>query len=235
MGDFREFIELSEARFRGGAGGAFGNSGGGAFDFSRSRGDTMDMRGMDRRSGNQYQNINSRVETGRALEPKIITALREAGWTVNPSKPNQDKHDKVDAWVERRGKWLPMQIKYRDTGNEIAMEAMLDWHPDRFHAPYLFNGRDMVGGSKLYACLDKGGMIIRVCDAEEAKQAGQEAVRKLAAAFQNSQTRVASTSKAEARITGDPASGRQKVMVFVRPEALTSLQTVPLKASLHAA
>jgi hypothetical protein len=228
MGDFRKFIEndISEARFRA-AGGAFGGGGGSAFDFSRSaKGDRMNPFSMDRRSANQFQNIDSRVATGKAMEEKIIGALREAGWTVNPPKPNQDKYGKIDGWVERGGKWLPLQIKYRDSGDEIAMETILDFHPDQFHGSLMFNGRDMVGGAKIYACLNKAGNVIRVCDTDEAKAAAQEAVRLLSKEFNATGKRVASTPKAEARITGDPASGRSKVMAFVKPGALSSIQNV---------
>jgi hypothetical protein len=238
MGDFRNFIEKDaeyfEARFRGGSGGAFGRDQGGGFDFSdRTRQQPIDLSAG--RMGNRFQGIDDRVAAGKAMESRIIDALKSAGWEIRPATVQQDKYDKIDGFVKRGGSWLPLQIKYRDTGDEIAMETIFDWNPDQLAGRVIFNGRDMIGHAKLYACLNQGGRVIRVCSAEEAKSAAKDAANKLVQDFIQSGRRMATTTKAEARITGDPANGRAKVMAFVKPAAMSSLEMVPVGKSLWAA
>ena len=221
MGEFRDFLE---------AGGAFGKSRFNAFDFSKkpSFDDIEGISHLSQRDANKFQDIRTRVDFGRKMESKIIESLRKSGWEISDPKPSQDMRDKIDGWAKRDSKWVPLQIKYRDTGDEISMETMRNWDESRFEYPLRFDGRDMVGGAKLYVCLNKSGTMIRICSADEAKKIAKEGCEKLAKEFKNKGIKRFESSDVVNVITRSPSDLIPKVMSFVKPHALKSLELIPV-------
>lgn len=93
---------------------------------------------------------NDRVRYGKGLESQIIQQMRAQGMCLDPASRRDDTCRKVDAWwvspTTRRG----IQIKYRETGDDIIFEIYKD-----FQNKVL--GRDMVGDSDLYLCVNRKG------------------------------------------------------------------------------
>lgn len=102
----------------------------------------------------------SRVEQGRRKEGHIAKALKEQhGLILLPATEREDKELKIDRWlVQDDGKKQAVQIKYRETGQDILFEVF-----DRFEdwdSPSNKPGRDMIGQADLYACLIKGNCYL---------------------------------------------------------------------------
>ena len=129
------------------------------------------------REKNRFQNIEDRVRYGKEIESKIIESLINHGWKISTASANQDKFDKIDGILISSKDPMPVklpapiQIKYRDTGNDILMEVCWLFDGD-FSKPIseLLTGRDMKGKAEIYVSLDQNGETIRVRLAKEAKE-----------------------------------------------------------------
>lgn len=191
---FKNWLELTEHR-RGPVGGAFGRQ---------------------TRAGNRFQSMDSRVSFGKKIERQILDALKEAsGWDIVPSAASADMKDKIDGYVKTESKLTPIQIKYRDTGDDILMEVEKDGRP----------GRDMVGMAQLYVVLNQMGTTIRVRSANEAKQIAEQMKQDLFA----SGNLVHTSAQGQIRMQNDPRDGKHKIIAYIKAESFQKKMDFQLK------
>jgi len=184
------------------------------------------------REKNRFQNIEDRVRYGKEIESKIIKSLIHQGWEVSQVNSNQDKFDKIDGILISSKDPMPIslpapiQIKYRDTGNDLLMEVC--WLFDgNFNKPIqeLLTGRDMKGKAELYVSLDQNGETIRVRLAKEAKENALSLLKGLL----SSRKKVYSSELGQIRITKDPKDGRQKINAFINPNSFFWTKNYPIE------
>jgi hypothetical protein len=96
------------------------------------------------------QNRMQRVVAGLDLEQRVVNALRDRGESIEPAELNQDKYDKIDGWWIRNNQRLPVQVKVRESGDDILYELMADLDRN-------VEGRDLISRAKLYLVMDTRG------------------------------------------------------------------------------
>jgi hypothetical protein len=185
------------------------------------------------RERNKFQDKSERIKYGKDIESKIVQALtNQYGWNIVPPSSNQDKFDKIDGTLISSSEALPVslpapiQIKYRDTGNDILMEVSWVFNGN-FDMPLsnFLTGRDMKGKAKLYVSLDQSGKMIRVRLAEEAKKNAIELLENLI----KNRSKVFSSELGQIRITRDPKDGRQKINAFINPDSFSWTKNYPVE------
>lgn len=198
--NFKEWI--NEGR-RGPAAGAFGN------DRERMHQNQLLKNPDAGRDMNRVMGFQQRVQFGKNIESKVIEALkRELGWEIEPPSAADDMYGKIDGWLVQAGHKVGIQVKYRDTGNDILFEVEKNDRP----------GRDMKSQADLYACLNKSGNVIRIRLAAEAKRIAQEMFKRL----QVSGSKVVTTEKGQIRYQTDPENASiEKVVAYINPDAFT--------------
>jgi hypothetical protein len=99
--------------------------------------------------------MSQRVQRGKKMEERIIDAMRLANISVQLATEQEDQFQKIDGWLDGKG----LQIKYRETGDDILFEVYKDWTK-------CIEGRDLIGQADLYACVNRSGQGIIVPTAE---------------------------------------------------------------------
>ena len=220
--NFSEWLSINEARWRGPVGGAFGN------DSQRMQQklvkpvtqpkDEMPKplghspNPADRttppqmRMGNRFQNFDQRVEYGKSIEKQIFDSLVRCGLKLRQPSNQEDMYDKIDGWWETPDGAKPIQIKYRDTGDDILFEVMKDYRLG-------VAGRDMIGKAEFYAVLNRGGKIVLVSVAE-AKQLIEE-MRSKAEQEGFDDRGNYKMGDAILRVRPDPRSQQEKLMAYI--------------------
>jgi hypothetical protein len=166
---------------------------------------------------------SKRVEHGKRGEMIILRKLEELGYRIREASPDEDKHDKIDGFMDSSTgeNEIPIQVKYRQTGPHILLEIGFFGREGRFER----NGRDMVGKAEMYVCLSDDKRTLRLCDYSALKR---EASR-MAGIFlsrrekETTEGRLPSNSYreercGEVRITQDKSSKRVKMLFFGYPE-----------------
>lgn len=149
----------------------------------------------------------TRSGAGRDIEKLVMRALREvAGWKIEDASMKQDMVDKIDGWKIDGAKKTPIQVKFRDSGNDIAVKVEWRGKP----------GRDMRGGAELYAVLDQSGYNIRVRRADEVKRIAE---RMLAEFNRNGRPSMLRLDDGDIRKSYDPFDGYPIVMAYINPES----------------
>jgi hypothetical protein len=231
--DFQEWLNVDEARWKGPVGGAFGR------DRSRmqKKPEPKPIEAIPelphapnpatpppaKRFDNRFQGISQRVQYGKSIEKQIFDNLVGCGLKLREPSTQEDKYDKIDGWWETPSGEKPIQIKYRDTGDDILFEVLLDYERG-------IPGRDMVGKAVYYAVLTRTGgniVMVSVAEAKEMITAAQDA-----ADLQGFDERGNFRHKGVMlRIRPDPRTGQDKMMAYIPVSALK--QIVPsCKASV---
>lgn len=160
------------------------------------------------------QDYGLRVETGKLVEQKILTALRYAGMKIADPTSEEDTQDKVDGWIIDETGRHSLQIKYRETGDDILFEVMRDL--DR-NIP----GRDSVSKAEYYLVVDRSGTGRLFLTAP---------IKELARQMITIAGELLNTTKTEwhgigwqLRITIDRANGSRKLMAFFNPNKFRCL------------
>jgi hypothetical protein len=108
--------------------------------------------------------IQQRLAAGWSAEKKVIDAFNRMIGPTTTSSEYADKGDsKIDAIVDVKGKSYLMQIKSRESGDDILVE----WYRDY---PTVI-GRDQKTRADWYAVLSSNGTQIMVVDTQEVKEA----------------------------------------------------------------
>lgn len=163
------------------------------------------------------------------VESRIIKALRESGYKVVAATAREDKYDKVDCYIFWKGRWEPLQIKYRSSRNDIVMEVtFLD--DKNYDSSTKFNGRDFISKAKMLASLSADGRVIRLCSMAELKQNAELLTRQLLVK-KRSQEVLNSSGTAKARKVVDCVTKRKKVLYFVEPTELKTYKPIYVSTS----
>jgi hypothetical protein len=215
--------------------GAFGREQS-AWDFSKDRG-RFSMKHQTQGIETKHQDRKDRIEFGKKKEGVIIEAMKGLGWIVRGATAQEDMFRHIDAWIKRTpaSPEVPVQIKYRDSGDDILVEVIKYWTPDMFHRRLQesdFNGRDMSGNAAFYVGLNQARDTLRIRPISEAHSLAKSMTEVLAADFSNLGKRTAFSRAGIIRLVPDPANGREKVMAYIRPDAFNMKEDVKLKSAL---
>jgi hypothetical protein len=202
---FTDWIQIREARF-GPVPGAFGG------DSNRMRQKSSDQFSPGQqpqvsRMNVRFQDLKNRVAYGKSIEKQIFDGLVKCGLKLEEPTTGQDIYDKIDGWWITGGAKKPIQIKYRDTGEDILFEVEKDIDNG-------IPGRDMIGKAEYYAVLNKMGgtiVMVRVSEAKEIIYKMQEQARK----FGFDDRGNFRMGGAMLRVRPDPRSGQNKLMAYI--------------------
>lgn len=119
---------------------------------------------------NRFQDHEKAVAVGKDIEGLIIEEINAHGMKLKPSSHHEDKKQGIDGWLERNGIKIPVQIKRRDTGDDILFETLWDMGSPPYKFPKIkseLTGRDARSKAQLFICLNrKGNNIIFVRKSE---------------------------------------------------------------------
>lgn len=162
---------------------------------------------------------DKRVDAGKRVEKKILDALRSKGIKIEDPTSNQDMIDKIDGWWSgKNGQKYPVQVKFRQSGNDILFEVVKDF--DR-NIP----GRDMKSKSVLYLVSDKTGKT-RLYHTDVIKKKAQEVLKIVQDDLkQNPRQDRWSGSGWEAKMQYDASNGNKKLMAYFNSNSFNILAT----------
>lgn len=163
----------------------------------------------------------TRVRHGLNRERQIADALKlQAGLPIVDATGSEDKERKVDRWIAYPQRRVALQIKYRETGEDLLFEVY-----DKFFGwddPKNKVGRDMMGDATEYAVLlqdRKTIVIVPVAVAKRAiaimidgaRQHGWTVEGPHGATFRY----FAGGAKLELKVQRDPRDGRPKMVAYI--------------------
>lgn len=162
-----------------------------------------------------------RVKHGLAMESKIATSLQKAGLNIQESTNREDILKKVDRWIVKNGVRTPLQIKFRESGEDVLFEVydtFVGWNN-----PKNKTGRDMEGIATQYAVLIRNQIVM--IPVALAKEVINEML---------SEVRVSGWTKKgyngatlhyrvdghdlQLKLQSDPYDGRQKMVAYIPAE-----------------
>lgn len=170
----------------------------------------------------RFLEAHERVKHGKNREAQIADALvTQCGVPLEDATEVEDKTHKIDRWLVEGDKRTAVQIKYRETGDDLLFEVFDRW--DGWFNRTNKIGRDMKGNSKLYAVLrqDRKTVVMThvdvakkiICDMQRAAQVigwtvDQGPQRKILKYNKNGGT-------CELRVQRDPGDGRTKMVAYI--------------------
>lgn len=176
---------------------------------------------MNKQLPTRFLDPRTRVRHGRERERQIADALKhQAGLPIEDASEHEDKHRKIDRWIIRDGQPVALQIKYRETGEDLLFEVY-----DKFfgwdHAGNKV-GRDMIGDAREYAVLLQDRETVVIVPTAQAKALVNrmvDAAKELGFTHKSltSETLVynAHGKKLELKIQKDPGDGRPKMVAYI--------------------
>jgi hypothetical protein len=158
-----------------------------------------------------------RVEAGKAVEKEILDVLRKAGVVIEEPTAEEDMQDKIDGWLVKNGKRIPIQVKFREGGDDVIFEIVKDI--DRG-----IDGRDMVSKAELYVVMDTHN-VIRLFDVAPLKRMATIVKKHVLGEMTlfPSKTSWGSNTACNVRLTIDKRHGNRKMMAYFNPKMLKSL------------
>lgn len=168
-----------------------------------------------------------RVRNGRRREGQIADALKtQHGLNLVEPSDHEDKIRKVDRWLVEGNTRTAVQIKYRESGDDLLVEVWDKWFG--WDDPRNKLGRDVQGDSKLYAVLRVDQKTVVLTSADVLKKIVQEMVD-AAKAFgwtvdhgPSSKTLRYNKAggRAELKVQTDPYDGRTKMVAYIPANVL---------------
>lgn len=168
----------------------------------------------------RFLDSRTRVAHGRQREAQIATALRNAGLSIADASDHEDKHEKIDRWVMYpNGQRVALQIKYRETGNDILVEVF-----DKFFGwddPRNKIGRDMIGAASQYAVLLNDQTTIVIVESSQLKSLVEVMISGARQGWTVERYPVSTFRyfshgvKLELKSQRDPRDGRQKMVAYI--------------------
>jgi hypothetical protein len=186
------------------------------------------------------EEYSTRVTYGKTIEKYILDELKKNDMVIQESSEYEDMHSKIDGYiVNEKGLRIPLQIKYRETGDDIIFETtFLDKYDinhklttRRISPQMIMNGRDMIGLSSIYACLSQDGKSIWICDTNAIKACAKTMASRLIVMHLESGRTFYIDKEGEIKITTDQSSKRRKIMFFANPQTFAN-RTIVLSESL---
>jgi hypothetical protein len=162
---------------------------------------------------------DARITAGKRVEKQILDALRKKGYRIEDPTSGEDKHDKIDGWwLDKQGKRFPIQVKYRETGDDIIFELIQDFSTNNA-------GRDMKSKAVLYLVADTHGTT-RMFLVKPIKDKAQEIIQHVIGGLKTnpSETRFRGQGW-EAKVQFDRAHGQKKLVAYLKPNLFSALAT----------
>ena len=156
-------------------------------------------------------NYDDRIRAGKGLEANVLNNLRNMGYKIKDPTAQQDKFDKIDGWwVGKGGKEYPLQVKVRETGDDVLFELMSDLDRNKL-------GRDMVSSAILYVVKNRSGKT-RMFRTDDLKQTAKKILNDILKDIQKEPNKTRWTGGGwEAKIQIDRADGRKKLLAYFNP------------------
>jgi hypothetical protein len=164
----------------------------------------------------RFQSYGARVAQGKGVEDQIYQHLSQNGMRLFKPKPEEDMHSKIDAWWSQPdGAAKGIQIKYRDTGDDVLFEV---WKDYKNRIP----GRDMVSKAEYYAVKDRAGQIrlFKTAEAKMIVNMMMKRVEQVGWSERNDFKMVVPGGFGYLMLRQDPASGVEKVVAYIPTGAL---------------
>lgn len=164
-------------------------------------------------------NYNDRIAAGKSVESQIINALRQKGFKIDNPTASEDKYDKIDGWwVDKKGNRYPLQIKFRQSGNDIIFELIQNMTSGN-------EGRDLKSKAILYIIADTHGTTRMLLVQPIKKKANEilDYIKKELLKNPNQQN--FGGQGWEAKIQFDRAHGQQKLVAYFDPRLFDILAT----------
>lgn len=177
------------------------------------------------------QNYDQRVAFGRTQEEKIVNAAKKnCGMEILPATANQDKYSKIDGWWNKNGRRVPVQIKYRDSGDDLLFEVIKPFHSVPLLGKFNTLGRDvkppgrpanefntdMITGAQYLLHLNQTGSVITVVELKPCYEIIYNMLKRVDDyGWTNPERQSLVTSRGVMRVQTDGASGIKKVMAYI--------------------
>jgi len=153
----------------------------------------------------RFLEAHVRVKHGKEREGQIANALKQqVGLNIIEASDDDDKARKVDRWLDRNGKQIALQIKYRETGEDLLF------------------GRDMLGDAQLYAVLKTDKQTVVMVPTDYAKTIIREMIEIVQQHGWTVENHISKTfrffqhgHKIELKAQKDPRDGRQKMVAYI--------------------
>ena len=162
---------------------------------------------------------SQRIDAGKKVESKILDALRKLGHSIDNPTADQDKWEKIDGWWHgTKGGLFPIQVKFRETGDDILFELIKDIDKK-------IQGRDIISKAVVYLVTDRSGttrMILTKPIKEKAAELLKIAEKDMANDPYKTFWR---GDKWEMRMQVDHAHGQRKLVAYFKPELFDILKT----------
>lgn len=186
----------------------------------------------------RYLDARTRVQHGRNRERQIADALKtQAGLKLTDATDNEDKTHKIDRWLVCEGKRQAVQIKYRESGDDLLFEVFDRW--EDWNHPGNKTGRDMVGKAELYAVLRSDRQTVNIVQVNKAKKIIETMIfvaQNYGWTEQSGFTKILKYRKngvtVELKVQRDPGDGRQKMVAYIPAKALEDEQLITYKVKL---
>lgn len=169
-----------------------------------------------------------RIRNGLRREKQIADALKsQHGLNLVEPTADEDGTRKIDRWLVEGNKRTAVQIKYRESGDDIAVEVFDRWYG--WDHPQNKIGWDVQGDSKFYAVLRADRETVVLANADVLKKIVQEMVSaaKLIGwtvdhgpASGKTLRYFKAGSKIELKVQTDPYNGRMKMMAYIPANVL---------------
>jgi len=154
-----------------------------------------------------------RVAYGKAKEHLIVKKLAELGYSITPPTDHQDMYDKIDGfYTAKNGKSKSIQVKYRESGDDVLFEVIKDWDKNVY-------GRDYVSKAELYIVANRAG-VTRMYPKQLFKDLADQILQVV---DQSPNDGDWSGNGWEAKLRPDPRNGNYKLIAFISPTLFTPL------------
>jgi len=164
-------------------------------------------------------NYGDRISAGKETEAKILNALRKMGQQISDPTPEEDKYKKIDGWWDLKGTKRPVQVKFRETGDDILFELVKDIDRN-------IDGRDLISEADLYLVVNR----------EFLSKPIKEKAKEILAIVEKD--RAQSPFKVnwwgtdwQVKLQIDRAHGQRKLVAYFKPELFNALAT--WKLNIH--
>jgi len=153
-------------------------------------------------------NYADRIAAGKATEKVILDALRKQGVVIEDATPEEDSDDKIDGWIVKDGIRYALQVKFRETGDDILFEVVKDLEKN-------IPGRDSVSKAHYYLVVDRAGTA-RLFLIAPIKKLALQLLTIVQGLWRTGKTRWKGIGW-ELKITIDRANGHTKLMAYFNP------------------
>jgi hypothetical protein len=156
-------------------------------------------------------NYDDRISAGKVVESRILNALRQLGYTIENPSSSEDQNDKIDGWwIGKTGSRVPLQVKFRETGDDILFELVKDLDKG-------IPGRDIISNAALYLVVDRSGKT-RLFLTKPIKDQAQKIVDVLLPVIRRDSGKSFWSGHGwEVRVQHDRAHGQRKLVAYFDP------------------